>query len=146
MKWIYAVFLLLLAACGSSGEGGHNNHGYGYSYDAITESGLRVRYPPAPTTYTPDYFPPSFFETVYREVMECAGLNYPGPLVVMVAPPLYFEGDSVSGITYHDTGTIVITRTSIMRHEFVHYLLLMNGFPNDRNKNHDSPLFDACGS
>lgn len=138
-KSLTLLLCLLLVACG--GEG--NNHGYGYEYDAITESGIRIRYG---GLYDQSEATPEWFENTYQEVQSCAGITAPGPLVVFVDPPLYDEnGNRRSGMTYMDTGLIVLVTRAIVKHEFIHYLLLMNGFSNEKNKKHESNLFGTCG-
>ncbi len=90
----------------------------------------------------------------YREVEACAGIQATGPLVVAVP-----NGSiDVGGFQIEDL--VVVTDNSaqdgwdlephvgdvysVLRHEFVHYLLWRNGFPDDANAGHRSPLFVAC--
>lgn len=150
------IFLLLaaLAGCGGANSGDSNNHGYGYGYDLSTLDGLRFRNHPPVTMLDQDQMERAIAEP-YRQVEVCAQIMTGGPLVVVVG------NDELGphGYTYLDDWLIVIkdssaqdglTRTasgsplSIMKHEFVHYLLAVSGFPDELNAAHDSPLFKQC--
>lgn len=137
------VLALVTAACGS--PVGQDNHGYGYTYDAIGASGLRVRYDghPVPTL--------AQIEALYRETETCTGINATGPLVIFVRAT--FGAHAMYGQTFLDTGTILISSLLdpdphlsfwTYKHEFVHHLLHHAGLDPARNAAHDSPLFTTC--
>ena len=146
MRWTALLFLPLLAACGSNS--GQDNHGYGYQYDAIGTTGLRVRFDgqPAPTL--------AEIEQLYIETETCTGIQATGPLVIL--QPGTFEtadGAVVYGRTFLDTGTVLISSLIdpdpkagyyYYKHEFIHYLLHQSGFPFEQNAAHQSPLFNLC--
>lgn len=140
---------LALAACGRA-EPSDDNYGYGWSYDEVAASGLRLRYD--------DAVPPgdraslATFEQAFVETEVCAGLSAAGPLVVVVpwgtldgagvTPP---PGAHVGGLYYFDTDLVVVSDSlHALRHEFVHYLLDQAGLPVDRNRVHDHPAFTTC--
>lgn len=152
-----ALFLLLfVAGCGAPSEQVDNdNHGYGWQYDEIASSGLRVRYandnPPRLAT----------FENLYYTVATCMGIEVlpTGPLIIIKDGLISSAGHDA--MTFLDTGTILLDSqiTTLdwspaapvpappyaIKHEIVHYLLEQIGFPRDRNAAHDSPYFDSCG-
>lgn len=136
---ILAIFSLLIG-CGS----GHDNYGYGYYYDEIGASGMRVRYNGYPTPTLAQ------IEALYNETMECVGVASNGPLVIFVHDTF---ANGVYGRTILSTGTILISSLLdpdlslsfwMYKHEFVHYLLHQSGFDPARNAAHDSPLFGTC--
>lgn len=140
-----AIFSLLVVLAGCGSDTGQDNHGYGYAYDAIGASGLRVRYDghPAPTL--------AQIESLYRETETCAGISATGPLVIFVHDS--FGANDVYGQMFLDTGTILISSLLdsdphlsfwTYKHEFVHHLLHHAGFDPARNAAHDSPLFSDC--
>lgn len=148
MARLIIVFSLLLSACGqdTSIDPVATNHGYGWDYDQSGDSGTRVHY--ADTAHPGVDF--SIIEGWFLKMEECTGIKTNGPLVAITAQQLISPaGESVSGITYFDTGLIVVTDMSVqigntglvVKHEMIHYLLWMSGFPNDRNSGHDSPYF-----
>src|SRR4029077_15351306 len=80
-----------------------NNRGYGFGYDEIGSTGLRVRYDTglAPTL--------DQLEAYYREVAACVGNEAPsGPLVVSAPQPPDINGERKRGGIYYSSGTIVI--------------------------------------
>lgn len=136
MNRLSILFILALAGCGS--EEGRDNYGYGWYYDQIGETGLRVRYDgrPAPTL--------AQIESLYAETKACMGVTATGPLVIFVE-----SIDQANGFTYFYTGTILIkannwAMTSTLKHEFVHHLLHQSGFSPEANSNHQSNLFFDC--
>lgn len=140
-----ALFSLLVALAGCGSDVGQDNHGYGYHYDEMGGTGLRVRYDghPAPTL--------TQIETLYTETMDCMGIKGNGPLVIFVHDT--FGANAVYGQTFLDTGTILISslldpdpRLSFWtyKHEFIHHLLHQSGFDPARNAAHDSPFFSSC--
>ena len=132
-----------MLGCGA----GDNNHGYGYHYDQIGATGLRVRYAGTQLPSLAD------IEKLYQETMACTGISATGPLLIFT-DPVPTSGDSeVYGSVYLDTGTVFIstwlhtdTRLSswTYKHEFVHYLLHQAGFDPAANAAHQSPLFADC--
>lgn len=147
---VAVVVALALAACGRA-EPADDNYGYGWSYDEIAASGLRLRYDAA--VPSGDRAPLAIFEQALAETETCAGLAAAGPLVVVmprgsldgggVTPP---PGAHVGGLYYFDTDLVVVSDSLYaLRHEFVHYLLDQAGFHVARNRAHDHPAFDACG-
>jgi hypothetical protein len=151
MKLTTILFVLLSLLMTGCGKEGNNNHGYGYYYDAIGETGLRLR-------HAEDQSLPTItdIESLYFQVANCMGLDvaaYAAPLVVMAENPIkYPEGTSSYGVTYLDTGLILIRKDIfnvneswwLYKHEFVHYLLQQTGFPSDNNLNHLSSFFRDC--
>ena len=146
------LLLLCTLAVGCGSETGRNNHGLGYDYAQIGETGLRVRYEAGQTT-------PSLtdIETIFREVETCIGTKAMGPLVIFInfATAGIQYSDTSLGQTYLDTGTVMVN-TAIatdekyiywtLKHEFIHYLLNSTGLSYAENSAHQSPLFLDCGS
>jgi hypothetical protein len=159
-KWV-AVLLLALAGCGDGDFGSSvstkddNNHGYGWGFDETVASGLRVRYAnnDAPRLAVLDGF--------YSAVSLCMGVQPPpGPLIIIRDDIRKVYGEE--GATFLESGTILLdsqittldwnstlpwmeqAREFPPRHEMVHHILAQLGFPEDRNRNHDSPYFAAC--
>ena len=143
-KWIIAALALFLTACGDQAENNSvvdqnlaTNYGWGYGYDERDpETGLRVRYDTATTSWRPAL---SELVARYKAVMECTGLTSNGPLVVITAN----LPAGIGGHHYADTGTIAIIDIYGYQHEGVHYLLQQTGFPREDNNKHRSPLFDC---
>jgi hypothetical protein len=148
-KWII-VLSLFLSACGQDADIGTDpaatNHGYGWDYDQSGDSGLRVNYIDG-AALTVDF---SIIESWYLAAQKCTGIAASGPLIAVTAQQIVNpEGKVVNGLTYFDTGLIVMTENVIspanieylLKHETIHYLLWASGFPNDRNTTHDSPYF-----
>lgn len=129
------LLLLFMAGCGSAGD---DNHGYGWRVDETGASGLQLQ-----CNATCDPSTMQRLETAFAEVMECTGIQSPPPFVVIVA----FEDIApLNGFTYFDPPTIKLEPALIvLRHEYVHYLLIMSGFPRADNEAHNSPFFGACG-
>lgn len=136
------LFVLAIAGCGS--EEGRDNHGYGWHYDSIGETGLRVRHISGQTT-------PSLaeIEKLYRDTMVCTEIHAAAPLVIFVMS----IGPYNRGITYLDTGTVIIATeinsnqsemTWTHKHEFVHHLLHQSGLSVKDNSAHQSNLFLNC--
>ena len=142
---------LALSGCGAA-ERSADNHGYGWGYDEVGASGLRLRYDPAVTEAS--RYPLAVFEGAFATVVACLERDAPGPLVVVVpfgsldgnpgfAPP---PGAHVGGLYYFDTDLVVVTESLYaLPHELVHYLLDQARFPVDRNRSHQDPGFDRCG-
>jgi hypothetical protein len=144
MRAFPLALLIALTGCGS--ETGNNNHGYGYHYDQIGATGLRVRYASAQLPALAD------IERLYQETEACTGITATGPLLIFTDP---VPGDSGTayGSAFLDTGTVFIstwlnTDASASfwtyKHEFVHYLLHQSGFDITANADHQSPLFADC--
>ena len=153
-KWIIAVFVLSLTACGG-GESPQptaepvapvrennietmTNHGYGFHYDLITPAGIRVRYS---ATTNKELFTPEKIDADFKAAATCA--NYTAvatPMVIFVdeAPGGY------GGYTHFATGTILLYRYASIKHEFVHFFMAALAVPNQQNRDHVSPLFGAC--
>lgn len=138
------LILLLLTACGGAVD---DNHGYGWHYDEIGGSGLRVRFDDNARKLVE-------FEEIeqwYLDVQECTGIKANGPLVIFVPEKI---GDGIGGWWFWNSDTIIIwsaehalffpTRGSSTKHEFIHYLLNENGYPFKRNDSHDSYLWAQC--
>lgn len=149
--------LLLLAGC--SGGSGTPCAGYDCGYDLSTSDGVRFRNNP-PNTVLDQAQMEHLIAEPYREVEICMQVVTGGPLIVAVANNA-LKGHG--GYTYWDVGLIVITDeyvldgwktivqpdgtislVSLLRHQFVHYLLHVSGFPDDLNTAHQSPLFQQC--
>ena len=91
----------------------------------------------------------------YIKVEECMGMAaYPGPNIIIYDDVRQFLPDiqSFSGVTYFDPPLIILIdeglkndNVLLLRHEMVHYILRMNGMPNQDNENHLSYLFNHCG-
>ena len=146
------LLLCLLVGCGEM----DTNHGYGYSYDEQGATGLRVRYLDETSPRL------AFVEQMYRETMECTGVDAPGPLVIYVPRGTIKDADgmNVNGRTYLDTGTILIDNDSciiadvckvlawqghVMKHEDVHWLLHWSGKLTEKQQYaHAAPEFDTC--
>lgn len=158
-KYLHLIAFLFFCGCGSQQQAPapDDNHGYGYRFDAITPSGLRIRYD---TTLlylaflgdAPDAA--ASMDRAYSETEQCTGLTGPAPLVIIVPLRgfLFTYGTHTRGYTFLDTNTVLIPDLAfspdelswILRHEFTHIVLNENGYPADRNAAHDSPLFSTC--
>jgi len=148
------LLLVALAGCGAPDD---NNHGYGSEYDLSTADGVRFRNDPPAIVYNQTQFEHMIVAS-YEEVETCAQIMSSGPLVIAVPDGSLGEA---TGETFWD-GTLIITDSavqdgwdiqflsgvsgprSVLRHEFVHYLLRASGFPDDLNTSHQSPLFVKC--
>jgi hypothetical protein len=142
---------LALAGCGRADEAGAGNHGYGWSYEAASGSGLRLRYDDA--VAAADRAGLAVFEAAYADVQACVGRTARGPLVVVVPRGALDDrsgaarpaGTHVGGLYYFDTDLVLVTDSLYaLRHEFVHFLLDQSGFPLDLNRAHDAPAFTDC--
>ena len=152
-KWI--LVLVLLAGCGQQEEqaddGAATNYGYGYNFDAITPSGLRLRYYTASTTmpFGDATYRATAMEQSFSQVKACTGLDGNPPLVIIVPAGTFDPSDE---FTYFATNTILIEDGNhswiyfewLLQHGMVHALLASNGFHNDANAAHESPLFELC--
>lgn len=136
------ILYMILVGCGQDSG---NNHGYGWHFDEIGESGLRIRY--SDSQLLADVLKNvSFFERNFQHVVSCTGITAPGPLIVVV-DELYVNGTRYGGWVHFDTNLVLIEYTSMLRlnHEFVHYLLNVSGFDANANSRHQSDLFEKCG-
>lgn len=93
----------------------------------------------------PVVLPAEFFDKWYKYTADCMGLP------VQETPPAirivnFTIGPGVGGFTSFRDGQITLFSQGLIRHETVHYLLWREGYPNDRNKNHDHPAFEMCGN
>lgn len=139
------VVTLLLVGCGN--EQSSTNNGYGTTYDESTPYGLRVRYV---DSHSPRI---ETLDAIFKEVAACMGSSLPnGPLVIFAGE--ITSNEDVPGIYLPASGTIVILNSLAfdqpggywtVKHEFVHHILHLSGFPLDKNKAHDSPYF-ACAN
>ena len=152
----------LLLACAIQADPAADNHGYGWDYDAVGETGLRLRYDDgAGEALRPPRTPPdtiAWFERVYAETAACVDVSAPAPFVILVPPGMVDpgqDGQSLGGRYYYNPPLIVVAPVptivggyalpdATFRHEAVHYLLDQAGVPFATNDAHDSPLFDIC--
>lgn len=143
-----SALLAALSACGSDHD---NNNGHGWEYHEIGETGLRVRY------YDDSSPRLDALERVYREVAACMQMDPPppGPLVIFTTDIIGSEGDRKPSRGYLEAQTILLDGTLrytlpgdfwAFRHELVHLLLHVSGFPKDANVQHQSPLFTTCSA
>lgn len=159
--FLLTMVAVSLIACGRSDQQNPDtnannliaeNYGYGFQFDAITPSGLRLRYAPGVPSVLPlndAQTRAALMDSDFSDAEACTHLNGPPPLIIVI--PDAGSPDTVNGITYNDTNTIVIEDTAtmpafewVLRHEFIHALLAANGFPDDQNAAHNSPLFTTC--
>ena len=143
MRWIAFLLLVFLSACGE--DPASSNYGYGYHYDEVDEpSGIRVRH--GQEQYT-------LGEVVeaYRWVESCIGLTAPGPLVIFTTEPILDENNTVvAGMYYSATKTAIISSNpgvygkDVIKHEFIHHILGVNGASNNDNNGHGSIYFTIC--
>lgn len=140
---------IALAGCGGAQQD-IPCHGYGCEYDLIDADGTRFR-------QGADLLTAAEFERLvvapYREVERCVQVLTGGPLVIVTdapraeAPPAYgktyLEGEPTILIdpSWVEFGPAAV---SGLKHEYVHYALRALGFPMERNRDHDSPLFMQC--
>lgn len=141
MRWIAVHFFVILSGCGVDQEPPCGGYGCHTTYTSEA-TGVRTRYDVASRN--------SEGATVYyyTETAACTGLSGPGPIVLFVSDAAYNVGGRY---LYNDNAVIIYDGTDamllqhlIIKHEFVHHLLEINGFPRDRNSSHDSPLFEQC--
>jgi len=137
---------LLVAGCGS---GGGDNYGYGFGYDAQV-NGLRVRYSDGGMNEPSADIVAMWFEQTLQcansmETPELSSIQVPPPLVIVVPPDTV---DPYDGLTYYDTGTVLIERQwaldrGLYVHEFVHWLLFIRHGSFHDNHNHLAPEFSC---
>ena len=127
----------------------YNNYGFGYRVDEVGPTGLRLQWNPDPERpqwsgpYDPSLGYMAVMEKWYAEVLACTGLDALPPFVVIVR---HRDLPTVPGKTFFDPPLVMVHPNLLaLRHEYVHYLLAMTGFPEDDNTNHNSPLFLKCG-
>ena len=153
------ILALFLGACGA--DVGAANHGLGFGYDFAAPDGLRFRNLPGVLELDEAAFLAQI-DAAYQGTEDCAGIHVPGPLVVV--QPMQDFPVVGNGLTYLDTGTVVVSPlaiedlanfggdpatgrlpgTSVLHHEFIHYLLRQAGFPDGQNAAHASALFLDC--
>ncbi len=163
MRGILAASALAMLLTGCSGVESTDNHGYGYAYDLSSPDGTRLRNLPGSLELSQADFEDLIAEP-YRATEKCAQIVTGGPLVVAVIMDETGYATIGRGNTFLDTGLIRATPqsildsryyagnpdtgrlagTSTLRHEFIHYLLAVSGFPEDLNASHQSPLFKEC--
>lgn len=139
LRSLLIALVIPIVGCGEQAI--DDNHGYGWQYDVLGESGLKLQYRPGVYVEALGYM--ERLETSFREVEQCTGFSASAPfVVVMIARDLFPN----IGLTYIDPPFLVTVETSLnaLQHEYVHYLLAQSGFPKDDNENHRSPLFMAC--
>lgn len=139
MRVLFIV--LLLAGCGGGDEpADNNNHGYGFQFDSIGASGMKLRGGPDP----------SLFEAQFAQVETCTGLSAPAPFIIIVQPgtlPIadtngqYISRPSLILLDISNMNGTVHAENSA-KHEFVHYLLDVN--TGDRDAGHKSHFFQDC--
>lgn len=129
MRVLFIV--LLLAGCGG-GEEGNNNHGYGFQYDAVGVSGMKLR--------SGD---PGLFEALYAETEACTAFNAPPPFVILVAPKSIQDG-TLNGYYWNNPSLILLdlSQGNAAKHEFIHYLLDIN--TGDQDRSHALHWFVDC--
>lgn len=151
------MLVLLVAGCGQRQEaqkaddGAATNYGYGHNFDAITSSGLRLRYATTPTTmpFGDAAYRAGAMEQSFSQVKACTGLDGIPPLVIIIPAGALDPSDE---FTYFETNTILIEDGNhswiyfewLLQHGMVHALLASNGFPGNANSLHESPLFELC--
>ena len=137
-KWIIAISVLLLAACGSdeanTQQPQDNNHGYGYHYTDSNADGLRLRaYGVKPSLF-------GYLETAWSEITACAGLPIPrGPLIIAVdSSNAHLDDPAEYGHTFIDTGTILVggVTEQTVKDAMLHVLLKSAGFDDAQNMAH----------
>lgn len=154
--------LALLASCGQ--DPAANNHGYGWAYNAIGTTGLRVQYR---LTSAPNDFPSPnesviWFESHYAHVSACMGMVADPPMVVLTEPGTILDanGTKLGGMYNYDPPLIVVQPawrfdglppdpewllpSMNFRHEVCHHLLDQSGFPRELNNSHRSACFTTC--
>lgn len=148
------LLLAMLAGCVGPRDDRDDNHGYGFQYDLSTLDGLRFRNHPPVTVLDQGQMEQAIAEP-YHQVEACMQVMTGGPLVVVVSN----DALGSHGYIYFDDGLILMADSSaqdgltqatsggplsMMKHEFVHYLLNASGFPEYLNATHQSPLFVQC--
>ena len=142
-----AATVLVAIGCVDREPASIGNHGYGWQYDVLGETGMMLRLAPAGGYGLAQY------EADYVSVESCLGIEAPGPFVVQVDTlPIPDATDTAYGITYLDNGTVVVYATPmnlqltshVARHEFIHYLLWTQAFPEPLQRAHDHWAFGTC--
>jgi hypothetical protein len=145
MRILAAAILLALAGCGDVGDGSYSaaendNHGYGWNFDVVGATGLRLRYTPvfAAGDQVAD---PAFYEKGFAEVQRCTGLSAPAPSVIIVARgTLEFDDGHFGGLYYNKPSLIALDESIVLyRHEMIHYLL--DYVTGDLDPKHTSDIF-----
>jgi hypothetical protein len=151
--------MFFLASCGDSEHPRAPCAGFGCEYDLSTADGLRFRNHPPVTTL--DQLRVERIAAFYRETETCAAIVTGGPLIIAVADGTL---NGAWGYTYFDAGVILMVDSvinyeltivmptggaigdpySMLKHEFIHYLLAASGFSAELNAAHASPLFRQC--
>lgn len=151
----------MLVGCGQQEvyEQHNDNYGYGYHYDVVGASGLRLRYDPGlPDILKAELKTPAealpLFEQAWKEAGDCTGISSPAPLSIVVPLQTLFPK---KGRAYYDSNTTlaeefngidgvsgIVWFSWNQKHEYVHLKLAASGFPDELNSSHDSPLFDLC--
>lgn len=142
MKIIYLLPFLALISCAES-DG--NNHGYGYRVDAYDpQYGVSVQYGEGAYQY-----PVEKISQAFLEVQECMSMTSGSVNVVILDADNNTDG--WSGLTYFDPVLVIAYDyymdqgyTYILKHEFVHAVLVENGYDSYMNSSHDSVFFDSC--
>lgn len=144
-KWIIAVFVLSLTACGDQSAPANtppanqnpqptdSNHGYGYHYTGSSPNGLRIR------QYSGKDFL-GYFATDWDELIACTGMSGRAPLIILVDydnPDL--NDPAEFSRAFIDTNTILVGKSTqeILKDAMLHLLLKSNGFDDARNINHE---------
>ena len=144
LRWIAVSLLLFLSACGVDEAPPCGGYGCHTTY-TDEQTGVSIRYD------TDSRYTPNDVVALYNSTMACTGLYGPGPIVLFVSDAVtdaqgrYISEDRVAIIYPHphdETAGLPLAFT--IMHEFVHHLLAVNGYPQDRNYAHDSPLFATC--
>ena len=146
---IFATIMLLVGAC---------QHDRYDDYDYISdETGIRLDFRDHAGRYTSIDI--EALDRWYKAVEDCVGMSArPGPLVVVV---MSMEGRTVWDQS-PNTGSTILAKTLldedgvikviyhkadtqwVMKHEFIHYILLQAGVSNRQNKRHDHEAFGYC--
>ena len=147
MKRAFAVLVIALAGCSNDPDGfSHDNHGYGWHYDATGSTGTRLRFR-NPVIGPGDLFASdiSLYDRAFTEAQECTGLTAPGPLIVMVqfdGLGRLPDGTRVAGRYYRNPSLIILADGFAVKHEMIHYLL--DHATGNMSADHSSPLFSDC--
>lgn len=149
-----SLWLLMIVVSVSGCGGAELNlpcNGFGCEFDLSSPDNVRLRNYNSMNALTQSQFD-EMIVTAYHETETCTKIMAGGPLIIASDWP-YQQTPPVSGVTFLDDGLIVVALhdvlvipnfPGVLRHEFVHYLLWVSGFPNDLNMSHQSPLFHDC--
>lgn len=159
MRVALLVLSFALAACGGGSMESTDNHGFGWEFDAMGASGLKLRFKP----HLPDngniFTDPAHYERLFTEVDACAGMSAPMTPYLILVDALGTgilgptnNGVSVNGRFFSDPPLIVMDfraafSPQVVKEERLHHVLMHNGviIPNgDWEHDHGSPLFDRC--